>query len=435
MEVREPSAKYLVRPAYKQTEAGVIPADWDIHSLGEIGKFKNGLNKDSAAFGHGSPFVNLMDVFGVNAISTAETLGLVACSSVERSSYDLRLGDVIFVRSSVKPSGVGLTAVIEADLPDTVFSGFLIRFRDSGFIDAGFKKHCFHGGRFRNSLIASSSVSANTNISQNNLAKLAIPLPPTKAEQEAIAEALSDADALIESLEQLLAKKRDVKQGAMQELLTGKKRLPGFSGVWRNCCLGDLGTCFRGVGYDPDTDLSEGDTNASVRLLRSNNVQGALIVFADMQYVDERRVSAAQLLRIEDVLICTANGSRDLVGKAARFTSIDGHRYTFGAFMGCFRPNVESADPLFTFYLFQSHQYRSQICVLLAGSSINNLSPGAVEGLVVRLPGDRAEQTAIATILSDMDTELAAIDAKLTKARQIKQAMMQALLTGRIRLV
>ncbi|WP_295434671.1 restriction endonuclease subunit S [uncultured Thiodictyon sp.] len=216
---------------YKQTEVGVIPEDWNVYSLGELGTFKNGLNKDSAAFGHGSPFVNLMDVFGVNAISTVDQLGLVACSSFEPSAYDLRRGDVIFVRSSVKPSGVGLTAVVENDLPETVYSGFLIRFRDNGIIEIGYKKYCFYERNFRIALLGSSSVSANTNINQGNLKRLLVPLPPTKAEQEAIAEALSDADAFIESLGQLLAKKRQIKQGAMQELLTGIRRLPSFETV------------------------------------------------------------------------------------------------------------------------------------------------------------------------------------------------------------
>src|SRR6185437_9793133 len=116
----------------------------------------------------------------------------------------------------------------ENDLPETVYAGFLIRFRGHGFIDVEYKKHCFYNARFRRMVISSSSVSANTNINQESLKKLAISLPPTMTEQKAIAGALSDADALIGSLEHLIAKKRQIKQGAMQELLTGERRLPGF---------------------------------------------------------------------------------------------------------------------------------------------------------------------------------------------------------------
>ena len=129
-----------------------------------------------------------------------------------------------------------------------------------------------------------------------------------------------------------------------------------------------------------------------------------------------------------------ANGSRDLVGKAARFVADDGLKYTFGAFMGAFRPNAQSANPAFTFFLFQTEAYRTHIATLLAGSSINNLRPTSVEALATRIPVDIAEQTAIAASLSDMDAEIAALEQRLAKARSLKQGMMQELLTGRIRL-
>jgi type I restriction enzyme S subunit len=197
---------------------------WEVKRLGDIGKFKNGLNKDSSAFGHGSPFVNLMDVFGVNRISSTSHLGLVASTKMDQDVYDLRQGDVLFIRSSVKPSGVGLTAVIERDLPDTVYSGFLIRFRDDGALDRNFKKHCFYAEHFRKTIIAASSVSANTNINQNSLGALTM-LLPLLPEQTAIAKVLSDMDTEIATLETRLEKTRALKQGMMQELLTGRIRL------------------------------------------------------------------------------------------------------------------------------------------------------------------------------------------------------------------
>lgn len=272
-------------------------------------------------------------------------------------------------------------------------------------------------------------------LNRNNLAGYTIAIPPTKAEQEAIAQALSDADALIESLEKLLAKKRHIKHGAIQDLLTGKKRLPGFDGEWVELSLGEIGKCHRGVSYNPAVHLFSSDGTATFRLLRSNNVQDATIVLSDMQYVASERVSENQRLQLNDILICMANGSRNLVGKAGRFLVDDGFHYTFGAFMGCFRPNKEKVDPRFAFYLFHTEKYRLHIDLLLAGSSINNLTPSSVEALVNKVPFNRDEQNAIVTILSDMDEELAALEGKLTKLRQTKQGMMQELLTGRIRLV
>ena len=131
-----------LRESYKLTEVGVIPEDWIIKPLGELGKFKNGINKGKDDFGHGFPFVNLMDVFGIPKISTSTTeFGLVNTTAAERDLYELRGGDVLFVRSSVKPEGVGLTTLIPQDLPNTVFSGFLIRFRECGLLELGFKEH------------------------------------------------------------------------------------------------------------------------------------------------------------------------------------------------------------------------------------------------------------------------------------------------------
>ena len=199
--------------------------DWEEVTLGELGEFKNGINKDKEGFGFGFPFVNLMDVFGIPQLVGGKGLKLINSNPNERQQFDVRKGDVLFVRSSVKPSGVGLTSAIQCDLPDTVFSGFLIRFRDNGRLNLAFKTYCFYEAKFRQSLIASSSVSANTNINQDALKGLSIKIPKTKDEQAAIAEVLSDMDAEITALEQKRDKTKLIKQGMMQELLTGKTRL------------------------------------------------------------------------------------------------------------------------------------------------------------------------------------------------------------------
>jgi type I restriction enzyme S subunit len=170
------------------------------------------------------------------------------------------------------------------------------------------------------------------------------------------------------------------------------------------------------------------------RLLRSNNVQLAAVVTGEVQYVNAARVSQQQILTRDDILVCMANGSKALVGKAGRFQVGDGNEYTFGAFMGCFRTETDEANAGFVFYLFQTGRYRDYINNLLAGSSINNLNPGTIESLEFAMP-PLPEQAAIATILSDMDAELTALEARRDKTRALKQGMMQELLTGRTRLV
>jgi type I restriction enzyme S subunit len=434
-----------VTPGYKQTEVGVIPEDWGVYALSEIGDFKNGLNKDSAAFGHGSPFVNLMDVFGVNSISTTEQLGLVACSSFERASYNLRRGDVIFVRSSVKPSGVGLTAVIESDLPETVYSGFLIRFRDRGFIDVGYKKYCFYEGKFRRAVIGSSSVSANTNISQDSLKRLTIPLPPTTTEQEAIAEALSDADALIESLEQLIVKKRHLKQGAMQELLTGKNRLPGFEvtpghkqtdvGVipedWIQTSIREIAAKV-GSGVTP-TGGSKRYKEHGRPFVRSQNVGWGSLLLDDMAFIDEETHNGfpATELKKDDVLL-------NITGASIGRTALADRRLVGGnvnQHVCIIRSDVNKAVPKLINLLLLSALGQRQIESFQAGGNRQGLNFSQIESIKLPLPPTKAEQGAVASVLSDMDAEIAALETKLAKARQLKQGMMQELLTGRIRLV
>src|SRR5690606_8375249 len=151
-----------------QTEIGLIPEDWEVKELSEIGTFKNGINKGAEDFGFGSPLINLMDVFGRNVICSNVGFGLVNSKNAEKEIYNVLGGDVIFIRSSVKPSGVGKTALILNDLEDTVYSGFLIRFRNST-LSKNFKRYCFDAEYFRNNVIAGSTVSANTNINQDTL--------------------------------------------------------------------------------------------------------------------------------------------------------------------------------------------------------------------------------------------------------------------------
>jgi type I restriction enzyme S subunit len=266
-----------------------------------------------------------------------------------------------------------------------------------------------------------------------SLRKIKAVVPPP-VEQRAIAIALSDVDALFAKLDQLISKKRDLKQAAMQQLLTGQTRLPGFDGEWKVKRLGDLGACIRGVTYKGDTDLSPHDTEQTRRLLRSNNVQMSRVTTNEVQFVDRACVSERQIMKGGDILICMANGSKDLVGKAGRFDLTDGHEYTFGAFMGCFRTDAKAAHTNFVFFLFQTGRYRNYINNLLAGSSINNLKPSSIESMEFDAPGIE-EQAAIASVISDMDAELAALEARRDKTQAIKQGMMQELLTGRIRLV
>ena len=203
----------------------------------------------------------------------------------------------------------------------------------------------------------------------------------------------------------------------------------------------------RGVSYKGDSDLSDGDTPTTVRLLRSNNVQNSLIQFDDVQYVNHDCVSDEQILRRDDIVICMANGSKVLVGKTGLYKDSQDARYTFGAFMGCFRSSSDQAHATFVRYLFLTKQYQDYISNLLAGSSINNLTPKSIESLLFNVPPLKEqeaiaealsvldEQTKISEVLWSMDDELEALIEQVSKLRMVKEGMMQDLLTGKVRLV
>jgi type I restriction enzyme S subunit len=255
------------------------------------------------------------------------------------------------------------------------------------------------------------------------LKEVRVPLPPTKAEQEAIAKALGDADGLIESLEQLIVKKRQIKQGAVQELLTGQKRLKGFSGAWMVKRLGEIGESLIGLTYTPGEVRSSG-----ILVLRSSNVFEGTLRFEDNVYV-ERDIPDRIMVRPGDILVCVRNGSRELIGKCARIDD-RAHGSTFGAFMAVFRSRFHE----FVFHQFQSDVLKRQIREHL-GATINQITNKSLNSFEVPLPPTEAEQAAIADVLDDMDAKIDALEGKLEKARQIKQGMMQELLTGRIRLI
>lgn len=202
---------------FKDDDGKEFPA-WEEKKLGEVGVLKNGIAKGKEFFGTGKKFINLQDVFGKTKLYFND-YGLVEVTDKELEENNLRKGDVLFVRSSVKPEGVGLSCVVMEDLLDTVFSGFIIRcrFSDTSIIDINYSTYCFLESNFRTELLKKSSSSANTNINQDNLANLRFKLPCIK-EQQKIAEILSALDAKIELENQKLEHWQQIKKGLLQQM-------------------------------------------------------------------------------------------------------------------------------------------------------------------------------------------------------------------------
>jgi type I restriction enzyme S subunit len=415
----------------------VIPADWKEVRLGDLGVCLRGVSYKGDSDLSDGDTPKTVRLLRSNNVQNS----LIQFNDVQYVNHDcvsdeqiLRRDDIVICMANGSKVLVGKTGLYK-DSQDAryTFGAFMGCFRSlSDQAHAIFVRYLFLTKQYQDyisNLLAGSSIN---NLTPKSIESLLFKVPPLK-EQEAIAEALSDADAAIESLDALITKKRDVKQATMQQLLTGRTRLPGFNADWKEVRLGDLGVCLRGVSYKGDSDLSDGDTPKTVRLLRSNNVQNSLIQFNDVQYVNHDCVSDEQILRRDDIVICMANGSKVLVGKTGLYKDSQDARYTFGAFMGCFRSLSDQAHAIFVRYLFLTKQYQDYISNLLAGSSINNLTPKSIESLLFKVPPLK-EQEAIAEALSEIDDELEELTKQVTKLRMVKEGMMQDLLTGKVRL-
>jgi len=258
-----------------------------------------------------------------------------------------------------------------------------------------------------------------------------IPLPPTLAEQEAIAGALSDADELIESLEKLIAKKRQIKHGTMQELLTGKRRLPGFTEKWETKRLGELGATYGGLTGKTKADFGKGEARYITFLNVMNNVR---IDLDQVDAVDVRAGEHQNAVRNGDLFFNGSSETPEEVGMCSVLLDEVENLYLNSFCFGYRLFADNSADRLFLTYYLRSGVGRKLLFSLAQGATRHNLSKTALMAVAMKLP-PLNEQSAIAAVLSDMDAEIAALEAKLAKARQIKLGMMQELLTGRRRLI
>lgn len=416
-----------VKPGYKQTEVGVIPGDWDIPILSELCLFENG--DRSSNYPSGSDFT----ISGVPFINA----GHVAQGKIDLASMDYIRPESFarLTRGKVKESDIlyclrgslGKYGIVPKVFGDGAIASSLVivRTRPSK-IDVNYLV-CYFGSDICSQMIAVwSGGAAQPNLGVQDLTRFNIPLPPTITEQKKIAEALSDADALIESLEQLIAKKCQIKQGAMQELLTGKKRLPGFHGAWEVKRLDSIAEIFS--GGTPSTnqpEFWEGGipwcTPTDITALNGTKYLGQTTRAITEQGL---KASAAALLPANSIVMT----SRATIGECAINTMPVATNQGFKNFV----PFPET-DGEFLYYLLQTK--KQEFIGLCSGSTFLEIGKTQLTSFEVELPRERTEQTAIANILSDMDSELAALEIQLAKARQIKQGMMQELLTGRLRLV
>jgi len=383
---------------YKQTDIGLIPIDWDLRIIGEFFDFKNGLNKEKKFFGYGTPIVNYMDVFNNRGITKKNIKGLVFVNNDEIRNYEVRKGDVFFTRTSETTDEIGITSVVVDELENTVFSGFILRARPkNNDLSVGFKKYCFSSESVRKEIVSKSSYTTRALTNGTLLSNVQIPLPPLP-EQEAIAEVLSDTDALIGALEKRIAKKRLIKQGAMQTLLTPKDD-------WEVKKLGDF------LEYEQPTKYLVSDTEY-------NDNYDTPVLTAGKTFLLGKTNEKTGIFNNLPVIIF------DDFTTASKFVEFPFKAKSSA--MKILKPKNKNVNMRLIFEIMQ------RIDFPLGDHKRHWISE--FQHLVIQVPYEN-EQTHIATILSDMDNEINALEKKLSKTKELKQGLMQQLLTGKIRLV
>jgi type I restriction enzyme S subunit len=385
-----------VKPGYKQTEVGIIPEEWELKCIKDIAPLQRGFDLPASKIRKGPyPVVYSNGVLAHHLNFLVKGPGVVTGRSGT-------IGNVHFVEEDFWPHNTSLWV--------TSFKG-----NDPKFVF--YLLQTIGIDRF-------STGSGVPTLNRNDVHSHRVAIPPSAAEQRAIAAAIGDADALIAGLDKIIAKKRDLKKAAMQQLLTGQTRLPGFSGEWEVKRLGDVAEIVS--GGTPRTSVAS-YWDGSIKWCTPTDITGT-----DGRYLSEtaRTISqagldscSAQLLPAGALLLCSRATIGELRIAACDVCTNQGFKSLIAK---------EGVSNEYLYYLLL--KMKPQLVERAIGSTFLEISKKDTASFDISLPLFD-EQTAIATVLSDTDAEIAALEARRNKTRALKQGMMQELLTGRTRLI
>lgn len=397
-----------LKPGYKPTEVGVIPEEWDVLPLLRSVHIANGQVSPKV-----EPYKSMVLVAPDHIESTTGKL-LTKKTAAEQGAisgkYLFDAGDIVY--SKIRPY---LRKAIVAEFPG-LCSADMYPLKPAIGISAGYVLAVLLGFRFSKYAESVSVRSGMPKINRTEMSEFSLAVPPPP-EQQAIAAALRDVDKLLSGLDRLIAKKRDLKEAAMQELLTGKKRLPGFHGNWETKKLDEI--CELKMGRTPPRlnprFWGDGHVWLSIADLKSKVVS-----------ISKEQITGAAASMMEVIPQGTLLMSFKLSIGRLCFAGCD--LFTNEAI--CSFNNLK-ADADYLYYALGRVDFSLYGKQAVKGYTLNK---EALRSVTINCP-PLAEQTAIAELLSDMDEELEALERRRDKTRALKQGMMQELLTGRTRLV
>lgn len=423
----------------KQTEIGLIPEDWEVKRLGD--------SVDILRGGSPRPIENYLttNADGINWIKIGDvkpndkyirkTEEKIIPEGKSRSR-EVKKGD--FILSNSMSFGRPYILAIDGCIHD----GWLTIQKYAETFDKEFLYYLLGSDEVFNQYVQMAAGSSVQNLNKDKVADLQLKIPPLP-EQQRIAKALSDVDALISTTEKLIQKKKNIKQGAMQNLLTGKKRLPGFgpqnkSPAYKQTELGLIPEDWEVKEFGDYASIVRGGSPRPIQNFLTTNSDGInWIKIGDVKPEDKYIVSTEEKIIREG-----KTRSREVhKGDFILSNSMSFGRPYILQIDGCIHDGwlaiqnyQDTFDTDFLYYLLGSDEIFKQYIEMAAGSSVQNLNKEKVAKLLVPI-FDKKEQTAIASVLSSMDKEIETLNTKLEKYRNLKTAMMQQLLTGKIRLI
>ncbi|NLG17610.1 MAG: hypothetical protein GX556_09805 [Fibrobacter sp.] len=422
-----------LRKGYKKTELGIIPVDWDVLLLQKI-------TTDIGDGLHGTPIYSPNgSYFFINGNNLSNGKLII-------SEETKKVDHLEFVKHQRNLSSRTILMSINGTIGNlALFNGEqVILGKSAAYLNVcknfckTFMYYSFQTEFVKRQFYDGLTGSTIGNLGLKTIRNTKIPVPKLITEQRTIAEALSDLDTLIESLDRLIAKKRDIKQAAMQQLLTGKKRLPGFEGEWKVKTFGELFD-FSG-GYSASRDqlsskgycyLHYGDIHCSSKTYINVETEYLTIPKLDIPL---QKIASTSLLKDGDVVFVDASEDDDGASKHVVIQNKKNVPFIAGLHTITAKCKTDEINHEYRRFCFQTKAIKQQFLFYAVGTKVTGISKSNIPKLTFPVPG-KEEQKAIAAVLSDMDSEISALEVRREKTRALKQAMMQELLTGRTRLV